>query len=178
MVIDDSYEAAADYGQDAVPSDARPIDKPKLVAAHTAFRRQYANAVPDRIDAALQDFVSQIRSSPPIDQASLYSQIDDKLDALGSDVTRYADGPWATGQAAYGNALGEWDVRMLWILEDGADHCDDCPDLAAQADDAGGWAAEDVPTWPGMGDTACLDRCKCSIEAEPASFEEAFPEAA
>lgn len=174
LVLETAYRAAAEYGQDAIPDNTKPIDVDALASQHMAFREKYANQVPGRIDAALTDFVREAAAGPTVDQATLYQSIDDKLDALGSDVTRYADGPWATGQAGYGNALGEWDVKMLWVLEDGAEHCDTCPDLAQQSEDAGGWSSDDVPTFPGMGDTPCLDRCKCSLTAEQSSWDDAF----
>lgn len=177
MVLEAAYRKAAEHGQAAIPDHSRPIDVDGLVDAHTTFRQKYADAVPGRIDAELSDFIALLAGAEK-PQADLWASIDEKLDALASDVTRYADGPWATGQAGYGNALGEWDVRMFWQLEDGAEHCDTCPDLAAESDDAGGWSSADVPTWPGMGDTPCLDRCKCSIVADPATFAEAFDDAA
>jgi hypothetical protein len=76
--------------------------------------------------------------------------------------------------AGYGNQLGEFDVLMAWVLDDGADHCDECPVLAAD----GPYAAEEIPTWPGQGDTPCLDRCKCEIHADADSWNDIFGEQA
>lgn len=49
---------------------------------------------------------------------------------------------------------------VYWVLDPLADHCPDCPPLAA----ASPWPTEMLPTYPGEGLTECLTRCCCSLE--------------
>ncbi len=51
------------------------------------------------------------------------------------------------------------------ILESGADHCDDCEQYASE-----GWMPiEDIPA---IGDSACVTRCRCTIEYRNSSTGE------
>ena len=94
------------------------------------------------------------------------SQFEDALDGMGAGILRYAEPPWSAGQEGYGTALEDQGVLMDWVLDDGADHCDDCPDLEAGSP----YTADALDTWPGQGDTQCLDHCRCTIQAEADSW--------
>jgi hypothetical protein len=177
MVDPAPYIEAAKAGQRAVPGyEDRAIDPHALGQAHASYRRKYADGVPLRISGSLAQTLNEAagETNGYEDVDKLWQIVDDKIAALASDVTRYADPPWSAGNAGYGNQLGEFDVLMDWTLDDAADHCEDCPELA----DGSPYSVDDIPTWPAQGDTQCLDRCKCMITADKDSWEKVFGEAA
>ena len=83
---------------------------------------------------------------------------------MGYGIERYSQPPWDAGQEAYGQALDDNEVLLDWVLDDGADHCEECPDVA----DGGPYTADELDVWPG--DLECQDNCRCSIQAEESSW--------
>lgn len=52
-----------------------------------------------------------------------------------------------------------WVDWVDWILDPEAEHCADCPGLAA----ASPWLCALLPTYPGAGETQCLRNCQCAL---------------
>lgn len=46
-----------------------------------------------------------------------------------------------------------------WTLGGAEEHCNDCPDLAAENP----WLSDEIYAFPGDGNTACLSNCKCHL---------------
>ena len=169
LVNEDVYDEAAQAGIDAVGTD---ITKPassvsKVWVGHV---RKYAKQVPGRISEALAEAANS--PAEPSDVDAVLARIDAKLESLRSSITRYAEPPWGAGNQGYGAGLEESGVMLVWELGDPVtDHCDDCPDLAANSP----YERGAIPTWPKLGDTQCMDRCYCSIVADPETWNAAFP---
>ncbi len=94
----------------------------------------------------------------------------------GADVRLklQADVTWAGFQAGYVTA-GTFDtakpyIKLWWMLDPGAKHCEDCPMIAAKNpyDPPGGaFGANTLGQTPGDGGTACGANCKCDLEYGP-----------
>ncbi len=176
IINDAAYVDAARWGVEAVrgqKSDSNwetlgRMRRDQTVPYVAPAMRRVADSFSDEVDSLLQhpDLASEIDAFDKAVQA--------KLDALGSDVVRYAEPPWGSGYIAYGQTLGGFDVLMDWVLDDDVEHCTGdgltCEDIAA----GGPYAVGDLPTWPKDCDTPCMDRCYCSIQADPDSWATAF----
>ncbi len=175
MLAEKPYIDAAKAGAAAVPDVGdRGIDPHALGRAQAEYRRKYAEAVPARISGNLAAWLNESAPDYDADTDAFWAAVDDKIAAIGTDVTRYADPPWSSGMSGYGNQLGAMDVQLVWTLDDEAEHCEDCPALAAGSP----YTIEAIPTWPAQGDTECLDHCRCVITADPQSWADAFGEQA
>lgn len=178
LVLSEDYVKAADLGRKAVARYGdRPVDPHALGQAQASFRRKYAADAVDRIalnvsDAVAEEIAGATEEASWLEDA--IARVGDQIDAQESSATRYGYAPWSSGQSGYANQLGEFDVRFVWILDDDAAHCDDCPQLAAESA-AEPWSIDTAPTYPGQGDTACLERCKCHIQADDETWAAAFP---
>lgn len=149
-------------------------DSDPVIDIWVARVAKYAKQVPDRVAQQLADTASEADTADSSAQDVL-DRINGKLDALRSSITRYAEPPWGAGQQGYGAQLEANDVLLEWQLDpDVDDHCDDCIYLA----DHSPYAKGEIPSWPGAGDTVCLDRCHCQVTAEADSWAQAFGEAA
>jgi hypothetical protein len=104
--------------------------------------------------------------------ATFWENVTAKLDALGSDVLRYADPPWNAGYVGYGTALDNFDVKMDWVSVLDDNTCDQCEEMA----NGSPYAVGDMDIWPG--EATCLNNCRCEINAEEESWVAAFGEAA
>lgn len=85
-------------------------------------------------------------------------------DYLASNTYRLAGGAsaaWAGEQHGYVQAAAADGLLLDWELDAGADHCADCPALAALPP----MTLDQWPTLPGDGATACAAGCKCSMRA-------------
>lgn len=170
LVNEDAYRSAAQLGRDAAPgADDASVDE--TVAVWIGRTRKYADAVPDRLAGELADAANKEEAKAESTVADVLARIDQKLEDLRSSVTRYAEPTWGTGWNGYGDALRGQNILMAWVL-DSADPCADCVAIAA------GSPYEELPTWPGAGETQCLDRCKCTIQADRDSWDAALGEAA
>lgn len=106
-------------------------------------------------------------------RGSLHGRLDALLDShaagektanqLGAHVAQRLRGHAHAAAQAGGAAWLEAEP-VRWVMRDGADHCETCPDLArtyASLDEllsaAGGW--------PGEADTDCHGNCQCTVEA-------------
>lgn len=168
LVNEKAYTEAANYGRKAVPGTYRDDSDP---VAHVWIDHvnPYAQRVPERIAQQLAD-EAFAADTPGASAQDILDRIDAKLAALRSSITRYAEPMWGTGQQSYGEQLSANDVLIAWHLDDGTDHCDVCPEIAA----GGPYERGDLPTWPGLGETPCLDHCHCWIEADEESWNDAF----
>jgi hypothetical protein len=171
LVSLDAYRRAVNHGRRAVDGVARDDDDP-VIETWVGHVRAYADEVPDRLASELADEANAAQAEEDSSVASVLARIDRKLEALRSSVTRYAEPTWGAGWNGYGAQLQQRNILMAWILEDGADHCDDCISLAD------GSPYENLPSWPGYGETACRDRCKCHVSADQESWDAAMGEAA
>jgi hypothetical protein len=83
---------------------------------------------------------------------------------LASNAFRLAGGvsvAWTGEQHGYSLAATEQGLLLRWQLDMNANHCADCPALAALPPmPLGMW-----PTLPGDGGTQCAAGCKCSMDA-------------
>jgi len=131
----------------------------------TGHVRKYAEQVPARIAARLADVLAELRDDP-----SFTEKLDGQLEAFRSAATRYAEPTWGAGQQAYGASLGVNDITLDWVTDPSVENCEDCIALEA----GGPYSADDIPTWPKQGDTACLDRCYCVVQANQESWDAAF----
>lgn len=167
----DAYRKAVNLGRKAFRGTHRD-DADPVVDVWVGHVRAYADEVPDRLAGELADEANAAQAEEGSSVESVLARIDRKLEGLRSSVTRYADPPWGAGWNGYGAQLQQNNILMAWVLEDGADHCDACPSLAA------GGPYEHLPTWPGYGDTPCRDKCKCKVTADQESWSAALGEAA
>jgi hypothetical protein len=106
--------------------------------------------------AYLDRFVHQIASGEQDLDDSLLSRAAMYVQAARKTFTEIARGKQA--DAGY-----QWERR---VLEEGADHCDECIEAAEM-----GW--QPIGTLPPLGDATCLTNCKCSFEYATAAPEEA-----
>ena len=163
LVDELTYTEAVGVGINTVPGDPA-IDIDPIADVWIGHVRKYAAAVPKRIAGEVADALDELAPDETTpDLASVLEDFDAKLEALRSSVTRYAEPSWGAGWNGYGDALRDKNILMVWVLGD-AQHCGDCLSLA----DGSPYA--ELPTWPGMGDTQCLDRCKCTVQADPDSW--------
>jgi hypothetical protein len=150
------------YGRRA--AGAHRDDNDPVVDIWLNHIKPYAAQVPTRIADQLAQTLTDVDDGER-DIQDVLDAFDQKLEALRSSVTRYAEPPWGAGHQGYGAQLEDRNILMIWVLDDGAEHCADCPALAD------GSPYEHLPTWPGYGDTQCVDRCKCQVQADPASWD-------
>lgn len=83
------------------------------------------------------------------------------LQASGWLLAAGASVAWAGEQAGYAHAANADGFSLKWQLDPRAQHCDDCPELAALPPlPLGMW-----PLVPGEGLTDCSVGCRCALEA-------------
>jgi len=172
LVNSDAYRKAARLGAEAVGLEVT-IDHAHIARQNATRVQRYADRVPARIAGSLAKFLNE-EQGPQTSLDAIYESLNAKLEALGSDVERYAEPPWSSGNESYGSQLHDYDVLVDWVLDDSVVNCDDCSALESE----GPYDSDTIPTWPKQGDTVCLDRCYCSIVANEASWAEHFPNAA
>jgi hypothetical protein len=162
MVSDRAYTDAVNHGRRA--AGAPRDDADPAIDVWIGHVRKYADDVPDRI---AEDLAKTLTDEDDGDTAvqDVLDAFDAKLEAIRSSITRYAEPTWGAGHNGYGSQLESKNVLMIWVLDDGSEHCADCPALAD------GSPYEHLPTWPGMGETQCMDRCKCTVTADPESWD-------
>ena len=56
-------------------------------------------------------------------------------------------------------AASDFDGPLDWVLGMNSNNCDSCIDLA----DGSPYDPQDLPTYPGAGDTECFSNCQCSL---------------
>ena len=72
---------------------------------------------------------------------------------------------------AYEQLFEHKDKRFLrWVLGD-AEHCSDCIELSEN----GPYPSDEMPTWPGFGDTECGAHCHCDLEDYHSGERYSFP---
>ena len=85
-------------------------------------------------------------------------------EAATARIEQYASSSYGTFQAASKDAhrRNGWEYAE-WVLEHGAQHCDDCPEQAARG-------RRPVSDFPDIGSLQCLGNCRCRLEyhTEPA----------
>lgn len=160
----DAYREAVDFGRRA--AGAHRDDTDPVVDVWVGHVRQYAKDVPGRIADELASTLTE-EDDGVQSVAEVLTSFNAKLEALRSSITRYAEPPWGAGNNGYGAQLEDRNILMDWVL-DSDDPCTDCVGLA------GGSPYEHLPTWPKMGDTVCLDRCYCSVQADAQSWEDSL----
>jgi hypothetical protein len=171
MVNLDAYSAAIAAGQGAIPPEFEGLTADEVrqvlerVVGHV---RGYAKGVPDTIAGRIREVIDRFGTDDGFAAA-----LDEQLEAFRSSVTRYAEPTWTAGNQSYGEGLDANEVQLLWTLDGAVENCSDCEDLAAE----GPYTSESIPTWPKGGDTICLDRCYCSVEADPETFDQALGQA-
>lgn len=105
--------------------------------------------------------------------------LESKLDYLDGFATDLATGAISEAQAAaraglwsglvhtayqVGKVLALSDdakAEIYWTAEGDEGTCAQCDDLAAGSP----YRLDELPTYPGMGDTSCLSACRCSVDA-------------
>lgn len=106
-----------------------------------------------------------------------YTLADDPVDAYLANVSVRADLQaqvvWTGMQDGYVYGGGADPVNIYslvyWVLEPAAQHCNQCPELAADSPyNAPGLGGHELPATPGDGFTDCGAGCKCSLEYRPA----------
>lgn len=162
MVDVGAFSRAVNHGRRA--ANAHRDDADPVIDVWINHVRKYATDVPDRIADELAGTLT-VEDDGEATVQDVLDAFDRKLESLRSSITRYADPPWGAGHQGYGAQLESRNILMIWVLDDGAAHCDDCPALA----DGGPY--EHLPTYPGYGDTQCLDKCKCAVQADPESWD-------
>jgi hypothetical protein len=171
LVHDPALRNAAKAGTDAVGRE-HGIDFEDVALGVKERLLPFAAAAQVRIADDFAQHVDTLLQHPDLDQEieAFNRAVQAKLDALQSDVTRYAEPPWNAGYIGYGQGLGDYDIRLVWVSENDENTCDDCADM-----DAGSpYAVGDLETWPGSGDTQCLDRCRCEIQPDEDDWADAF----
>lgn len=161
LVNEDAYAEAVAAGIDAGPGKPKASD---IVDKWIGHARKYAAKVPGRIGESVDAAIDELTPKSGQTVADVLDRFNEKLEALRVSVTRYAEPVHGAGQNGYGASLKDSKILMVWVL-DSDDPCEDCVDLAE------GSPYEDLPTWPGYGDTICLSNCKCSVEADPDSWD-------
>jgi hypothetical protein len=161
MVDVEAYREAINHGRRA--AGAHRDDADPVVDIWVGHLRPYAQQVPGRIADDLARTLTEEDDGEKTIQDVL-DAFNAKLEALRSSVTRYAEPTWGAGHNGYGSQLEAKNVLMIWVL-DSDNPCSDCSGIAD------GSPYEHLPTYPGMGDTVCLDRCHCSVRADPQSWD-------
>ncbi len=69
---------------------------------------------------------------------------------------------WTASERGYAVVTSRSGRGIDWILDDGAQHCGQCPGLAAGSPYA---SVNDLPALPGDGSTDCGSRCRCHLQA-------------
>jgi len=83
------------------------------------------------------------------------------LDAIRARADLYAGKGNTLYQAGKTSAFEGQEVEIYWELGlPITEHCDDCPDLAANSP----YTAETLPCFPGDGNTTCMTNCYCSLQ--------------
>lgn len=168
LVNDEALLSAIQAGRDAMPEelDGLSDNEARLILERVVGHvREYAEQVPARIAGRLTDVLEKLRDDP-----DFVTKLDDQLEAFRSAATRYAEPNWGTGQESYGRSLDAESILLDWDVTGDENDCDDCDAIAA----AGPYSADDIPSWPGQGDTQCLDRCRCTITADADTWNQAM----
>lgn len=125
--------------------------------------RKFASQVMDGQLDHLDAFVSDLQGERYLGEDGSWD-----ADAIGRRAEMYLGRIVGTGNEAYGLTIDP-ETMIEWLLSN-AENCADCPEIAAGSP----YRAEEMPTWPGMCDTACRFNCRCSTQSystsDPAGF--------
>jgi hypothetical protein len=158
------HREAVKAGRAAVPWDPATDAEP-VISTWVNHVSHYAKNVEKKTAGDIADWLHEHAPDETADDVqALLDAFDAKLEAIRGTITRYAEPPWGAGHNGYGAELEDRAIKMIWVLDESADHCGDCLDLSRNS------PYDHLPTWPGMGDTDCLDHCKCFVEADPESW--------
>ena len=92
---------------------------------------------------------------------------------LGSRAQQYAGAEWTAIMLGAGEAARQTELEgggaVRWILDDQAQHCDDCPEFAGEYESMDELMAATNNRLPG--EVQCDGNCGCSLEVQDASGE-------
>jgi hypothetical protein len=90
------------------------------------------------------------------------------MSALGSRAQQYAGAEWTAIQLGVGEAAKQMELEggggVRWVLDEGAQHCDDCPEFAGEYESMDELMAATGNRLPG--EVQCNGNCRCSLEVE------------
>lgn len=120
--------------------------------------------------AASQTLTETAATSMTLDEAGL----GDWQQSLGARISLQADLTWSGGQdgyvqAGWADSAANPYGALWWDLEPTAQHCEDCPVLAAGSPYDPPWidGGNALMTTPGDGTTECGAGCRCSLSYGP-----------
>lgn len=107
----------------------------------------------------------QHEGAPPAALAALDARYQRLIRARLSDVERrlrlLIDGLlWSASELGYGAAVTRAGRRLYWNLDPAAEHCEDCPALAAGSPYR---SVAEIGGTPGSGVSKCGARCRCYL---------------
>jgi len=93
--------------------------------------------------------------------------------ALGSRAEQYAGAAWTAIQIGAGEAAKQTELEgggaVAWVLDEQAQHCDDCPEFAGEYESMDDLMRVTNNRLPG--EVQCNGNCRCSLEVQDASGE-------
>jgi hypothetical protein len=175
LVNEDSIDAAAQAGNDAMPDDATKPATTNVTAIVVGKVRKYAKKFPKRmaddISAAAYAAENEANAQGLEDDARVayvLNAIDAKAEAFRSDAQMYAAPSWTAGNQQYGTALEANAVMLDWVVADNP--CDVC----AVMPEGNPYTMAALPMFPGDPHPGCL----CSVTPDDVSWEARFGQAA
>jgi hypothetical protein len=142
--LEDGHAAAVSLGR-AHAGDDTP---------EAAEDRKFAEQIVDEQVEYLAAFVKDLESGRYRDEHG-----NEDAQAIGDRVALYANRMTGTANEAWALSEGQ-DTEVNWTLDDGAQNCADCPDIASGSP----YTFETLPSYPGDGSTECNVFCRCEIE--------------
>jgi hypothetical protein len=120
------------------------------------FDIEFGKLVAEEQSQFLEKFIADV-------QGGSYTDDDGNIDAEAIEMRAgfYENRLRGTANEAWCGSLDSEEL-IDWILDDGADSCTVCPDLAEN----GPYAPNDMPTWPGANETPCLFNCACEARTQ------------
>lgn len=114
--------------------------------------RRFARTIVDHEAEFLAGFVSDLEDDRYLDAEGNF-----RLGAAQQRASLYAGRLVGTANQTWGLTLPPETTLIYWLLDDGAASCSDCPSIASRSP----YRPDDMPTWPGQGETQCLSNCRC-----------------
>lgn len=171
QLADEFFAEAMNLGVEEAEAHLQRSAPPEIVDKLRETVRERVAAYEGVVNDNLRDDVEgwKYESEDPTRQAELDEMLDGRLG-------RYADALHPVAYEGLTVPTSDAGVLMVWVLDPGADNCDECPTIAdngpycAPDDDVDG--ATPLPTYPGDGDTPCRSECHCELHFEETTWQQ------
>jgi hypothetical protein len=168
-------DIAADYEEDDLACDWEALlaeqhpQRSRLIAFYLPAIMKMSSemmAVANQYRALIMQIMA--RGGDELELARARSRFEPLIERQAKDIKRrlkqlFEGLAWAASELGVAAVAGRRRRRVIWVLDPAAQHCEDCPGLAAGSPYAN---LADIGTVPGGPGVACGAHCRCHLEFE------------